>query len=45
MENVICNSVRSDLQQNGTSKSERKIYKRVVRPAMLYGLEAVALTK
>ena len=39
-------SVWSDMPQKGIGKSEgKKMYKTVVRPAMLYGLEAVALTK
>ena len=40
-------NVRSDLRQESTSKSERKGkgYKVAVRPARLYGLETVALTK
>ena len=35
-------NVRSDLAQASTSQSERE---GVMRPAMLYGLETVALTK
>ncbi len=38
-------NVRSDMRQTSTSQSERELYKVAVRPAMLYGLETVALTK
>ena len=36
---------RSDLGQKNTNKSKWKVYKRVVRPAMLFGLETVLLNK
>ena len=37
--------VRSDLGQKNSSESEKKVYRRVVRPAGLFGLEMVALTQ
>ena len=38
-------SIGSNLRQEVTSKSKRKVYSSVVRPAMMYGLETVAVTK
>ena len=38
-------NVRNDLRQENTSESEREGYDVAVRPAMLHGLETVALTK
>ena len=37
--------LRSDLGQESSSKSKRNVYKRVAKPARLFGLQTVALTK
>ena len=37
-------SVWSDLWQKNEGKTKGKVYKTVVRPAMLYGPETVAMT-
>ena len=38
-------SGRSDLRQEGPAEMKGNLYKIVVRPATLYGLETVALTR
>ena len=38
-------NVRSDLRRASAARVKGKVYKMAVRPAMLYGLETVALTK
>ena len=45
LEEGIWSSVRQDVDRKTTAKVKGKMYKSVVRPTMLYGMETVAVTE